>query len=176
VSAMESAPVFLVSGHEPGAVSVSLPDGEGDFLSWTQEYSRLEIGGTNSHAKNSRNKLSTTANDAGLAVPDEKFCRNCSSWLPLESFPPNERMHFGRHSWCRDCAREATRDWRRRNRKQINEQRRREYREAHPLQTRPCVVCGRPMTKPTNTLVCGEDCRRQRRIEQRRDLRVKTAS
>jgi hypothetical protein len=67
------------------------------------------------------------ANDAGLAVPTEKLCSNCSRWLPLEVFERNVRTHFGRHSWCRDFAREATRDWRRRNPELVrwmNEQRR----------------------------------------------------
>ena len=45
----------------------------------------------------------------------EKRCSRCGSWLPLESFPVNRRMHLGRSSQCRECARAATRDWRERN-------------------------------------------------------------
>ena len=72
-------------------------------------------------------------------APTEKRCSSCSRWLSLEDFPRNERMHFGRHSWCRDCAREATRDWRRRNpdlMQWMNERRRLGERE------RDCVDCG----------------------------------
>jgi hypothetical protein len=61
--------------------------------------------------------------------------------------------------------------WREKNGAEYNARRRREYREANPLSTRPCVVCGRPMTRPANTLVCGKECRRQRKLEQRQALR-----
>ena len=82
------------------------------------------------------------ANDLGLRVPSEKICSNCSRWLSLESFPRNERMHFGRHSWCRECAREATRDWRRLTRvvSWMNEQRRLGER------VKDCVDCGSSFT------------------------------
>lgn len=66
------------------------------------------------------------------------------------------------------------REWRAKNPdylERYNADRRAEYREANPPATRPCAVCGRPMLKPANTLVCGKECRRQRKIEQRRQLR-----
>lgn len=100
----------------------------------------------------------------------EKRCTGCSAWLPLEGFPVNRRMHLGRSSRCRECHREATRDWHRRNRERVNAERRSSYRAAHPPVTRPCVVCGLPMTNRPNALACGEECRRQRKREQRRTL------
>jgi hypothetical protein len=73
------------------------------------------------------------------------------------------RMHLGRHSWCRECARAATRDWRERNRERENAERRAAYREANPLPERPCVVCGRPFAKRPDALVCSPNCRWRRK-------------
>jgi predicted nucleic acid-binding Zn ribbon protein len=105
----------------------------------------------------------------GFGPPTHKRCPNCSDWLPLEAFSSNRRAHLGRSSWCRDCARAATRDWRERNRNQENAQRRQRYRDDHPLIERPCVVCGRPFAKRPDAIVCGEECRRERKLEQRKN-------
>lgn len=73
------------------------------------------------------------------------------------------------------CHAAAVREWRDKNPEavaQYNERRREEYRAAHPPRERPCVVCGRSMTKRPNALVCGEECRRQRKLEQRREARA----
>ena len=80
---------------------------------------------------------------ADPSAPREKPCSRCGRWLPLEAFPVNRSAHWGRASRCRGCAREATRDWRRRNRDRENAERRARYRRDHPLFERPCVVCGR---------------------------------
>jgi hypothetical protein len=53
-----------------------------------------------------------------------------------------------------------------------NAKRRAEYRSEHPLPTRPCVVCGQPFSGRPDALVCSEECRRQRKLEQRRALRT----
>ena len=106
------------------------------------------------------------ANDLGLRVPTEKMCSNCSRLLPLESFPRNERMHFSRHSWCRECAREATRDWRRRNPELVawmNEQRRLGER------AKDCVDCGRSFTFRNSLAQRCPACRHQRKLKQRRE-------
>jgi hypothetical protein len=100
-------------------------------------------------------------------APTEKPCSKCGEWLPLEAFPVNRRMHFGRGSRCRECAREATRDWRRRNRDHENADRRAGYREEHPLLKRPCNVCGRLFAKRPDAIVCGPRCHEQRKNEQR---------
>jgi predicted nucleic acid-binding Zn ribbon protein len=109
-------------------------------------------------------------------APTEKFCRNCSRWVSLEDFPLNRRMHLGRGSWCRECHRAANKDWRRRDRERVNAKRRAEYRAAHPRPTRACLVCGRDFSGRPDALVCGEECRRQRKIEQRRALNFVSAN
>jgi hypothetical protein len=99
---------------------------------------------------------------------DAKRCTGCSAWLALEEFPVNRRMHLGRGSRCRECARAATRDWRERNRERVNAERREAYRQAHPLRERACVVCGELFVGRSDALVCGEECRRKRKAAQRR--------
>jgi len=98
----------------------------------------------------------------------EKFCSQCGDWLPLKMFPRNRRMHLGVSSRCRKCHREATRDWRERNRDEINAERRAEYRVEHPLPEKRCVECGRPFVSRPDAIVCGPECRRARQREQRR--------
>ena len=104
-------------------------------------------------------------------LPTEKFCSKCGGCLPLEDFPLNRRMHWGRSSRCRECHREAVRDWRERNRDEENAGRRARYREQHPLPTRPCVQCGEPFSGRPDALVCGESCRQQRNLERRKQQR-----
>lgn len=95
--------------------------------------------------------------------PTPKRCSSCTDWLPLDELPRNRRMHLGRSSRCRECHREATRDWRQRNRVKLNAARRVEYRAEHPLPERPCVVCGEPMRKRPDALVCSPSCRAERK-------------
>ena len=47
-------------------------------------------------------------------------------------FGLSEEQHNGVNSWCRECARTATRDWRDRNRDEINRARREAYGSAKP--------------------------------------------
>ena len=107
-----------------------------------------------------------------LSAKRGKWCRSCRQWLPLEAFRPNPNNRNGIDSWCRPCHAKAVREWRAKNGPEYNARRRREYRDAHPLQKRPCVVCGKAMTKRPDALVCGKECRRQRKIEQRRAARA----
>ena len=107
--------------------------------------------------------------DSGNSVgANREVLPSCSRWLSLEDFPLNRHMHLGRGSWCRDCVRRATEDWRQRNRERVNAERRVAYREQHPLPERPCIVCGEPFGKRADALVCGERCRNQRKDEQRK--------
>ncbi len=100
--------------------------------------------------------------------PTHKRCSNCGGWLQLDAFPANRRMHLGVSSRCRVCHREATRDWRERNRDELNERRRAAYRDEHPRAERPCVVCEKPHSRRLGALVCSEECRNARKAEQRR--------
>jgi hypothetical protein len=91
------------------------------------------------------------------------------------AFRANPNYSGGLNSWCRSCHAEAVQEWQVKNPdyfERYNAERRAEYREANPLTTRPCVVCEKPMARPANVLVCGEDCRRQRKLVQRRLLRL----
>ena len=54
----------------------------------------------------------------------EKVCAKCRRWGALADFPADRKMSSGRSSWCRECHREAVRDWRRRNREIENARRR----------------------------------------------------
>jgi hypothetical protein len=104
-----------------------------------------------------------------------KWCCGCQKWLPAEGFRPNTRYRNGLSSWCIRCHAEAVKDWREKNPEAVeryNAERRREYREAHPLTTRPCVVCGEPFSGRPDALVCGQKCRRQRKLEQRSAARA----
>ena len=58
----------------------------------------------------------------------EKVCAKCHRWGELADFPSNGRASTGRSSWCRECHRNAVRDWRRRNRESENARRREAYR------------------------------------------------
>jgi predicted nucleic acid-binding Zn ribbon protein len=106
----------------------------------------------------------------------EKRCTGCSEWLPLEEFPRNRRMYLGVSSHCRSCHRAATKDWRDRNRERLNTERRAAYREQHPWAERDCVHCGRPFRGRPDALVCGDECRRTRKLEQRRERHHKSAA
>ena len=61
-----------------------------------------------------------------------KRCTKCSEWLPFSAFPRNKRMFNGISSHCRTCHRAATKDWRDRNRDEINRARREAYAAAKP--------------------------------------------
>jgi hypothetical protein len=74
-----------------------------------------------------------------------------------------------------ELPREGNAEWRAKNPDYIaryNLERRREYRATHPLPTRPCVVCGEPFAGRPDALVYSEGCRRRRKSEQRKALRV----
>jgi predicted nucleic acid-binding Zn ribbon protein len=105
-----------------------------------------------------------------------KWCCRCRRWLPADAFLPDSRLLSGLNSWCRSCHADANREWREKYPEHVelyNAKRRAEYRAAHPRKLRPCVVCGEPFTSRPNALVCGENCRRQRKMSQRRASRGK---
>jgi Uncharacterized protein containing a Zn-ribbon (DUF2116) len=92
------------------------------------------------------------------------WCCSCLDWLPAEEFRDEV---VGK---CRKCVSAAAREWREMHPdavREYNEQRRREYREAHPLPTRPCVVCGESFSKRPDAILCSEACREERKRQQR---------
>jgi hypothetical protein len=91
------------------------------------------------------------------------WCCSCQRYLPIEVFRSNPNNRSGVDSWCWPCHARAVRAWRAKNGPEYNAKRRREYREKHPLPTRYCAVCDRPMMRPANVVVCGEECRRERK-------------
>ncbi len=64
------------------------------------------------------------AYNAQVSRNGEKVCAKCRGWAPMADFPPSGKASSGRSSWCRECHREAVRDWRRRNRERENADRR----------------------------------------------------
>jgi predicted sulfurtransferase len=72
------------------------------------------------------------AYSAQSARNGEKVCAKCRRWARLADFPSNGRASTGRSSWCRECHRNAVRDWRRRNRERENARRREAYRRDMP--------------------------------------------
>jgi Uncharacterized protein containing a Zn-ribbon (DUF2116) len=111
--------------------------------------------------------MTDTAEHLSAWVPKEKPCSGCGRWFPLEAFPLNRSTYLGRGSRCRECAREASRDWRKRNRDEINAERRERYRAEHPLTEWHCVVCGDAFEGRPDRLVCSEQCRNRRKRVQK---------
>ncbi len=101
-----------------------------------------------------------------------KVCAKCRRWGELADFPADGRMGSGRSSWCRECHREAVRDWRRRNRERENadrraataERRTNHERKKTPMSdpavqavelVRPCSKCGEPYTSHITAAMLG---------------------
>ncbi len=94
-----------------------------------------------------------------------KRCPHCRRWLPFEAFNKNKRMKSGLSSWCRECHVAATKRWRNANPELIrwmNERRRLGERE------RQCVDCQGVFAYKHASAVRCPDCRRRRKLEQRR--------
>jgi hypothetical protein len=98
--------------------------------------------------------------------PEESFCTHCRNWFPLQDFCLNPRKRSGLQSWCKRCQVEATRRWREENRDKYNERRRLGERQ------RDCVDCGDTFAYKHASAIRCPACRRQRKVEQRRALRV----
>ena len=112
----------------------------------------------------SRKKLSRGSGVHRMSIlePSHRRCTGCGSWLPLEDFPANRRMHLGVSSRCRACHREATKDWRDRHRDEINAARRLGERESE------CVDCGSPFLRRSVRAVRCLPCRQARKRAQRK--------
>jgi hypothetical protein len=106
-----------------------------------------------------------------VTTTSRRWCCSCLDWRPAEEFRDEV---VGK---CKKCVSAAARAWRELNPEAVaeyNERRRIEYRDAHPLPTRPCAVCGELFSKRPDALVCSPACREKRK-EQRR-LRRKAAA
>lgn len=72
---------------------------------------------------------------AGAVLGTEKRCSKCGARKPLEAFAADKprangkRNADGRHSWCRECQREAARAWAASHRDRARENTRRHYAE-----------------------------------------------
>jgi predicted RNA-binding protein with PUA-like domain len=44
-----------------------------------------------------------------------KPCKRCDEWLPLSAYYADSRLRDGRCSTCKDCMKEASREWHARN-------------------------------------------------------------
>ena len=160
-------------GGQPSIVKRPLETPHHKFPRGTGSHDEVEPGMTVPHY--SWDIPNLRGPDGPSKPPTEAYCTHCNQWKPLAAFSPNRKLRTGLQSWCRMCQTEATRQWRASNREYMenyNERRRREYRAAHPLPVRACVVCGKSFTKRPNALVCGEDCRRKRKMEQRKRPRT----
>jgi hypothetical protein len=104
-----------------------------------------------------------------------EWCCTCRQWLSPDAFRPNSNYTSGLDSWCRSCHAETVREGRAKNPDYFER-----YNAERVLSRRtrsrrgPCTVCGEPMTKRPDTLVCGDKCRRERKIRQRSALRNAT--
>jgi hypothetical protein len=103
------------------------------------------------------------------AIDEWTWCYHCLKWRPLDLFPPRQ-LGEARY-WidvCADCRAETARRWRERHPEEVaarNESRRFGEREGR------CIDCAGPFVfKSANAKRC-PDCRRRRKIDQRRQRR-----
>lgn len=85
-------------------------------------------------------------------------CARCGKSYPIEAF--RVLGHGSRASYCTECQKQATRDWRAANRDEINAKRRAVYpRQVH--QPKACGFCGETLipTRPFQRY-CGPKCKK----------------
>jgi hypothetical protein len=102
---------------------------------------------------------------------DEAWCCGCLAWLPLEAFRPSPASRSGVESRCRRCRSDASRQWREQNAGHVER-----YNAARRIgpRERECVDCGSAFTAGLRGPASSRcpDCRRLRKLEQRRALRT----
>ena len=86
----------------------------------------------------------------------EKRCSRCRRSLPVSEFRANDKLRSGLDSWCLDCRREASREWRMAHRDECNERRR-----VPPSKLR-CVECGGEFEGRKGKLICSRRCKDRR--------------
>jgi DNA-directed RNA polymerase subunit RPC12/RpoP len=110
---------------------------------------------TSAPATRERNGTRTPGSEAMYPHQGYKRCSRCQAILPLEAFAPNPKLAVGLDSQCRECHREATREWRARNPDAV-EAYNASRRIVHP--PRQCVTCGATFTpRQTRSQRC-PDC------------------
>jgi hypothetical protein len=108
-----------------------------------------------------------SARETGSGGATVKTCRRCGLTRPPEDFRPAPKLRDSLSSWCVECHRQATRDWRARNPEQVaasNAARRVKH------APRRCSECGEtfiPVRRDSQA--CSPECseRRHRRIDRR---------
>ncbi len=94
-----------------------------------------------------------------------KFCSRCGKCLPFAAFPRNPRLKSGKGSWCRECRRAATREWREANPEYFaayNAERRAKYAAERGSLERRCANpdCGREfVASRRDNATCSRKCR-----------------
>lgn len=100
-----------------------------------------------------------------------KWCCSCRRWLPVEAFRPNSVYRDGVDSWCRPCHAQAVATWRANNPEYVAA-----YNAARRIGPREleCIGCGVMFVAGSRGPASSRcrDCRHQRKIEQRRALRM----
>jgi hypothetical protein len=87
-------------------------------------------------------------------MPHGKACTCCQRLLLAEHFRPVAAMRDGLDSWCKDCQRRSTRQWRAANRGRENAARRK------PRAVMRCEHCGTAFeTARKDQRYCGQRCR-----------------
>jgi hypothetical protein len=102
---------------------------------------------------------------------DTAWCCSCRQWLPYSAFRPSARYRNGCEAACRGCHARMNKEWRERNPDVVEAYNR--SRRIGPRE-RDCVDCGSAFTAGLRGPASDRchDCRRERKIEQRRALRA----
>jgi phage FluMu protein Com len=100
-------------------------------------------------------------------------CARCGEVKPTTEFRLLPHGSFA--SYCHECQRQATRDWRTLNRDVILARRRAAYTHvAHPELR--CAICGQTFTARTSmSRYCSVACRRRRKVDRNRESRAERA-
>jgi hypothetical protein len=90
-----------------------------------------------------------------------RLCRRCGATKRITDFPRNRAQPTGRAYYCRECARQITADWRRRNPEAIEAYR--AARRQGPIQ-KTCRRCGASFIQDGQVRwYCSRECFRTRR-------------
>jgi hypothetical protein len=133
------------------------------ILARLQPSARFRLGETSTSLLEKRTPLKTRR--------EEAWCCGHMAWLPLSAFRLNPMSRSGVESRCRRCRSDASRQWREQNAEHV--ERYNASRRVGPRE-RACVDCGARFTaglRGPASCRC-PDCRRERKIEQRRRLRL----